>query len=225
MPFALHAVKTKQRLLTVSESTQHQPKIVLSGAWLGLWGFIFGDRLSVSFVTRGYLVVKVEPIYESSDCAPEDGQQIAPIAGLPILKNRKPHQATVSISDRYFPKVTLTGPWLRIWGITTGDRICVTKEANGIITIQLDMPAAKWRQLQKNKKIDREAANVLAVIKQYQAQYAALFQQASISKNNRAADPRPARPTEQSVLKQITTGTSYHNAAVETRLANLSRAS
>jgi hypothetical protein len=217
MSFANHAIEPKPRLLTVSPSIRNLPQILLSGAWLGHWGFNFGDRLSAYFVGCGHLLIKALPVVETGD-DPDDCQQAPPqIATLPILKNRRPHPLSVFPSYRWVPQVTITGAWLRDWGMTIGDRICVTLEAEDVIGIKRTMSGAEWRKVQAQKELqqerEQEEADALSTLKQYKDKYPALFEQVANLKKKRIATLKPARSTRPSKPDQII------NPAVECSIA------
>ena len=199
MSFDSHTVETKPRLLTVSSSIRSLPQILLSGAWLGHWGFNFGDRVSAYFVGCGHLLIRALPVVESSD-DPDSCQQAPPqIATLPILKNRRPHPLSVFPSYRWLPQVTITGAWLRDWGITKGDRICVTLEAENVISIKMIMSAAEWRKVQQEKELEQERkqeeADALYTLKKYKDKYPALFEQVANLQKKRIATRKPTKST------------------------------
>ena len=229
MSFASFPAETKPRLLTVSPSLRNLPQILLSGAWLGHWGFNFGDRLSAYFVGCGHLLVKALPVEECSDDS--DSCQEAPrqIATLPILKNRRPHPLTVIPSYRWLPQVTISGAWLRDWGMSIGDRICVTLEAENVIDIKMTMSAAEWRKVQREKELERalkqEEADALSTLKQYKDRYPALFDQVANMKKKRTETLKPARSTPPSLFDQIMTPARDDDAAVVAHSNNLSIAS
>lgn len=227
MSFASFPAETKPRLLTVSASIRNLPQILLSGAWLGHWGFNFGDRLSAYFVGCGHLFVKALPVEECSDDT-DSCQQAPQIATLPILKNRRPHPLTVLPSYRWFPQVTITGAWLRDWGMTKGDRICVTLEAEDVIGIKMTMSAAEWRKVQREKELEQELkqeeAEALSMLKQYKDRYPALFEQVANPKKKRTASQKPARSTPPSLFDQIIIPTVEYSTTAE-RSTNLSVAS
>jgi hypothetical protein len=229
MSFASYPAETKPRLLTVSASLRNLPQILLSGAWLGHWGFNFGDRLSAYFVGSGHLLIKALPVEECS--GDTDSRHEAPlqIATLPILKNRRPHPLSVFPSYRWLPQVTITGAWLRDWGMTIGDRICVTLEAEDVIGIKMTVSGAEWRKVQAQKELqqerEQEEADALSMLKQYKDRYPALFEQVANLKKKRIATPKPARSTPPSLFDQIMTPARDDGAAVAARSGNLSIAS
>jgi hypothetical protein len=53
-------MQNKPRSLTVSESINYHPKLILTGAWLHHFGFTIGDVVSVTCQEPGILVVKME---------------------------------------------------------------------------------------------------------------------------------------------------------------------
>ena len=219
MSFASFPVETKPRLLTVSASIRNRnlPQIILSGAWLGHWGFNFGDRLSAYFVGCGHLLIKALPVQETGD-DPDSCQEAPPqVATLPILKNRRPHHLSVYPSYRWLPQVTITGAWLRDWGMAVGDRICVTLEAEDVINIKKTLSAAEWQKVKRQKELDQErkqeAADALSTLKEYKDKYPALFEQVANLKKKRIATLKPARSTRPSQPDQIV------NAAVEYSIA------
>ena len=50
----------KTRSLTVSDSVQDQPRIMLTGAWLRQWGYTPGDRILVTRTESGEITIKIE---------------------------------------------------------------------------------------------------------------------------------------------------------------------
>jgi hypothetical protein len=229
MSFDSYPVETKPRLLTVSSSIRSLPQILLSGAWLGHWGFNFGDRLSAYFVGCGHLLIKALPVMESTD-DPDNRQQAPPqIATLPILKNRRPHPMSVFPSYRWLPQVTITGAWLRDWGISKGDRICVTLEAENVISIKLTMSAAEWRKAQLAKELEQERkqeeADALSTLKKYKDKYPALFEQVANLQKKRIATRKPTKSTHLYQLDLIMPPAIEYSPGIAAFSANLSAAS
>jgi hypothetical protein len=224
MPFDLHTVNTKPRLLTVSKSLQNLPMIIVSGAWFGRWGFTIGNRLSIYCAGNGCMLLKTEPVLESDDRSYGCRQVPTPVTTLPVLRKRMPHYLTISESCRYCPQLKIAGAWLRNWGIITGDRIRVTKEADGIFSIKVVVPAAEWAQLQKNKEVKREEANALSVLKKYKVQYPDLFEQVANSKKRRAAPVKPMRPVQPFPYDHTLTAGQRYTAAVAAQSADYNRA-
>jgi hypothetical protein len=220
MSFDNYPVETKPRRLTVSESCRSLPRIVLSGAWLSDWGFIPGDRLSAYFVGHGHMLIKALPAVPSNENHNICQEAPPQIAALPILKNRGPHPLTVSVSYRYAPQVTITGAWLREWGIKIGDHVCVTLEQD-VVSIKMTMSAAEWRKVQKEKEPERKEANALYVLKEYKDKYPALFEQVANSTKKRAAALKPVRPTLPSQPGQAMIHTREYSTAVAARSAGL----
>jgi hypothetical protein len=229
MSFASYPVETKPRLLTVSASIRNLPQILLSGAWLGHWGFNFGDRLSAYFVGCGHLLIKALPVSETGDDSGDYQQALPQIATLPILKNRRPHPLSVFPSYRWVPQVTITGAWLRDWGMTIGDRICVTLEAEDVIGIKMTMSAAEWQKVQRQKELqqerEQEEADALSTLNQYKDKYPALFERVANLKKKRIAALKPAGSTLPSLFDQIMPPARDASIAVAARSANLSLAS
>jgi hypothetical protein len=50
-------MEKKPRSLTVSESADHQPRIILKGKWLRDWGFTRGDKVSVTRTDSGDILI------------------------------------------------------------------------------------------------------------------------------------------------------------------------
>jgi hypothetical protein len=221
MSFDLHTLKTKPRILTVSESVRCNPRIVLSGAWLGYWGFVPRNRLSAYYVAAAHLLLKPEPALEHFDLSQGSLKDTAPVAALPVLKNRGPHPLTVSQSDRHDPQITITGAWLRVWGFTIGDRISVTRTEDGFIDLRVVMPAEEWRQIQKKKGLEREATYAMSKLEQHKAIHPALYEQVPNPPQKRVAVLKPVRTPQPSLFDQIMTATHDYNVAVAARSANL----
>lgn len=51
-------MEKKPRSLTVSESADYHPRIILKGAWLRKWGFTKGDRVTVTRTDAGEILIK-----------------------------------------------------------------------------------------------------------------------------------------------------------------------
>jgi hypothetical protein len=51
-------MEKKPRSLTVSESADYQPRIILKGAWLRDWGFTKGDQVTVTRTDTGDILIK-----------------------------------------------------------------------------------------------------------------------------------------------------------------------
>jgi hypothetical protein len=48
----------KPRSLTITESADHRPRIILNGNWLRNWGFSKGDKVSVTKTGPGEILIK-----------------------------------------------------------------------------------------------------------------------------------------------------------------------
>ena len=217
MSFDSHTLKTKPRLLTVSKSIQGLPMILLSGAWFGRWGFNVGNRLSIYFVSAGCMLIKEEPDWEVD----YRQQPLPPTTVLPILKNRKSHFLAISCSARNLPQVRITGVWLRTWGITIGDRVCVTREAYGILSIKLIMSAAEWNEVKKNKDMEREEAKTMSILEECRAKYPAVFDRVANKKQKCPATPISINPAKPSPADLIKKATREYNAAAAARSPDL----
>jgi hypothetical protein len=51
-------MEKKPRSLTVSESADYRPRIILKGAWLRSWGFTKGDKVSVNRTDAGEILIR-----------------------------------------------------------------------------------------------------------------------------------------------------------------------
>ena len=51
-------MENKPRSLTVTESADHRPRIVLKGTWLRNWGLTKGDKVSVTRTDTGDILIK-----------------------------------------------------------------------------------------------------------------------------------------------------------------------
>jgi Toxin SymE, type I toxin-antitoxin system len=53
-------MKKEARLLTVSAAPTDHPRLILTGAWVAQFGFAIGDKVSVTPVEPGTIIIKTE---------------------------------------------------------------------------------------------------------------------------------------------------------------------
>lgn len=209
MSFAVHTVNPQPRFFTVSESVKCFPRIVMAGAWLLHWAFTPGDRPTAFYIAAGHMLIKIEP-----GQAPER-------QALPVQANRRSHPLAVSTNTTTnAPQITITGAWLRDWGFSKGARISATNEGNGNITVQVVLSPEAWRAEKNDRETQREEARVRSVLKQYKAEYPALFDQVA-NPRKRFSKMKPVSSAQPSLFEQVMTATREYNADVAARSTNL----
>jgi hypothetical protein len=64
---------------------------------------------------------------------------------------KKPRSLTVSESATYYPRIILTGAWLKDWGFAKGDQIFVSQTGTRDILIKVAAPTNEWSTVSRNE--------------------------------------------------------------------------
>lgn len=178
----IHSQTIKPRLLTVLATKKNHPQIILTGEWMNTWGFTKQMRLVIYSVGAGLLRAKSERLTARPPTYPF------------VPGNPKPHIATIGSSYREAPIAKIAGSWVKKSGFSIGDRVSVTKEAEGLMVIRLDTPANRWKESRNLRKRELEQDHALAAIKEYKRKYPSLFEQVANGKKKPTAALPPDIP-------------------------------
>ena len=195
MSFADHTVKTKPRLLTVTESCRYYPRITISGAWLRDWGFSVGDRVFLMHIAAGETLIRVGTRFDDSDIAKYCHQTCV----LTQRLIRDSESYCLSRSQRDCPEIIITGAWLRDWGFAIGDRISLTLTEEDHVLMKIAMPRSEWREILRKQKLEKQAAIANAMLQRHKAIHPNLYpDEAPRPTRKRAAAAKPAKPVQPS---------------------------
>jgi hypothetical protein len=216
MSFADHTVKTKPRLLTVSESCRNYPRITVSGGWMFDWGFSIDDPVALLSITPGIALIRIG----GGSHWPDVSQYCQP-GVAPKMLVREPPSYRLSPSLHDCPQIIITGAWLWNWGFNIDDRISLTKTGDRYILMEVIMPGSEWRQVLRKRKLEREAKFAAAMLKIHKALYPAAYQeQAPMTVRRQAPAVMPAAQAPPLHFEQVMEAVHKSNAGIAVRLSN-----
>ena len=216
MSFTTHSTPPKPRLLTVTESCRWYPRITITGAWLREWGFAIGDSVILMHTGPAEILIKIGLDLDHVDllrCRPKNASRNPEI--------RQGASYSLSPSRRGCPQIVIAGAWLRNWGFAIGDRVSLTLTSANHIIMKLAMPRAQWREILQKQRLEKRAASAAAVLARHKAIHPDLYpDEAPKPARKRVHAFRPAKPTQPSLLDQLSAPLRDTGAAVAARSAN-----